>query len=137
MTAPREPKVDVAENISAQMRDGTATLRSDVYRPRVAGPLPVLVCRTPYGKRGETFGSGYASTATGLARRGYLVVLQDVRGRYASGGVYRWLYGPEAAAIHAQDGYDTIEWAANLPGSSGAVGTWGRCMTGARMSWST
>lgn len=98
--------------------------------PRRAGPLPVLVCRTPYGKRGETFGSAYASTAQGPAQRGYIVVVQDVRGRYASGGVYRWLYGPEAAATHAQDGHDTIEWAATLPGASGAVGTWGNSYDG-------
>ncbi|HCU96283.1 MAG TPA: hypothetical protein DHU96_27625 [Actinobacteria bacterium] len=121
--------VEVVENAAAQMRDGVA-LRSDVYRPRHAGPLPVLVCRTPYGKRGETFGSAYAPTARGLARRGYIVVVQDVRGRYASSGVYRWLYGAEAAATHAQDGYDTIEWAATLPGSSGIVGTWGNSYDG-------
>jgi uncharacterized protein len=121
--------VEVAENVIAQMRDGTI-LRSDVYRPSGPGRWPVLVCRTPYGKRGETFGSAYAATATGLARRGYLVVVQDVRGRYASGGEYRWLYGPEAAAVHAADGYDTIEWAAALPGSSGAVGTWGNSYDG-------
>ena len=114
----------------APMRDGTV-LRGDVYRPSGTGPWPVLVCRTPYGKRGETFGTArYVSTATGLARRGYIVVVQDVRGRYASEGVYRWLYGPEAAAVHAQDGHDTIEWAATLPGSSGAVGTWGNSYDG-------
>ena len=123
------PAVRVSENVGAPMRDGTV-LRGDVYRPRGSGPWPVLVCRTPYGKRGETFGSAYAATASGLARRGYIVVVQDVRGRYASGGVYRWLYGPEAAATHAQDGHDTIEWAATLPGASGAVGTWGNSYDG-------
>jgi uncharacterized protein len=122
-------EVEVAEDVIALMRDGTA-LRSDVYTPRSAGPLPVLVCRTPYGKRGEAFGAEYAATAAGLARRGYIVVVQDVRGRYASDGLYRWLYGPGAAQDHAQDGYDTIEWAASLPGSSGQVGTWGNSYDG-------
>lgn len=122
-------EIEVTENVIAKMRDGTA-LRSDVYRPRRAGPLPVLVCRTPYGKRGEAFGGAYAATAAGLAQRGYVVVVQDVRGRYASDGEYRWLYGPGAAEDHAQDGHDTIEWAAALPGSSGAVGTWGNSYDG-------
>jgi putative CocE/NonD family hydrolase len=111
------------------MRDGIV-LRSDVFTPGLAGPLPVLVCRTAYGKRGEAFGGGYPETATGLARRGYIVVVQDVRGRYASDGVYRWLYGPGAAEDHAQDGYDTIQWAATLPKSSGQVGTWGNSYDG-------
>ena len=111
------------------MRDGTV-LRSDVYTPGRPGPLPVLVCRTAYGKRGEAFGGGYAATAAGLARRGYIVVVQDVRGRYASDGRYQWLYGPGAAADHVRDGYDTVEWAATLPGSSGQVGTWGNSYDG-------
>ena len=122
-------EVDVTENAIAPMRDGTV-LRSDVYTPRLAGPLPVLLCRTPYGKQGEAFGADYAATAVGLARRGYIVVVQDVRGRYASDGVYRWLYGPGAAQDHADDGYDTIEWAATLPGSTGQVGTWGNSYDG-------
>jgi len=106
--------VRVSEDVGAQMRDGTV-LRGDVYRPRGSGPWPVLVCRTPYGKRGETFGSAYAATASGLARRGYIVVVQDVRGRYASDGGYRWLYGPEAAATHAQD----VRRRVTLPGQAG------------------
>ena len=121
--------VEVAGNVPAQMRDGTV-LRSDVFTPRLAGPLPVLVCRTPYGKRGEVFGGGYAGTAAALARRGYIVAVQDTRGRYASEGVYRWLNGPGAAEDHTRDGYDTIEWAATLPGSSGQVGTWGNSYDG-------
>ena len=121
--------IEITENAAARMRDGIV-LRSDVYRPRGAGPLPVLVCRTPYGKRGEALGSNYAATATGLAGRGYIVVVQDTRGRYASEGVYRWLNGPGADEDHTRDGYDTIEWAANLPGSSGQVGTWGNSYDG-------
>src|SRR5215472_8534318 len=126
---PRSLEVEVAGNVAARMRDGTV-LRSDVFTPCLAGPLPVLVCRTPYGKRGEAFGGGYAATAADLARRGYIVVVQDVRGRYASDGLYRWLYGPGAAEDHAEDGYDTIEWAATLPKSSGQVGTWGNSYDG-------
>ncbi len=124
-----ESHVEVTEDVPAEMRDGTV-LRADVYRPRAAGPAPTLVCRTPYGKRGEAFGADYAGTARGLAARGYVVVVQDVRGRYASEGAYCWLYRPEAAAIHAADGYDTTEWAARLEGSDGRVGTFGNSYDG-------
>ena len=58
-------------------------------------------------------------------RRGYAVVLQDVRGRYGSGGVF------EAYRQEGQDGYDTIEWAARQPWSNGAVGTFGLSYPGA------
>ncbi len=121
--------VDVTEDVPAAMRDGTV-LRGDVYRPRTGRPAPTLVCRTAYGKRGEAFGADYAGTARGLAARGYIVVVQDVRGRYASDGPYCWLYRPESAAIHAADGYDTTEWAARLEGSDGRVGTFGNSYDG-------
>jgi putative CocE/NonD family hydrolase len=117
-------RVTVQADVAATMRDGTS-LRADVYRPAGDGPWPALVCRTPYGKRGEAFGADYPGIAHGLAGRGYMVVVQDVRGRYASDGEYRWLYGPEAAAIHAADGFDTTEWAAGLDGCDGRVGTFG------------
>jgi putative CocE/NonD family hydrolase len=120
---------DVATDVAAEMRDGTI-LRADVYRPRGGGQCPALVCRTPYGKRGEAFGADYAGIALGLAQRGYIAIVQDVRGRYASDGEYRWLYGDEAAAIHARDGFDTTEWAAALPGCDGRVGTWGNSYDG-------
>ena len=58
-------------------------------------------------------------------RRGYAVVLQDVRGRYGSGGVF------EAYRQEGKDGYDTIEWAAHQPWSNGAVGTFGLSYPGA------
>lgn len=124
--------VEVERDVPATMRDGTI-LCADVYRPSGRGRLPALVCRTAYGKRGEAFGPGYEdyeATARGLAGRGYVVVLQDVRGRYASEGEYTWLYRREAAAIHASDGYDTTEWAAELPGSDGRVGTFGNSYDG-------
>jgi uncharacterized protein len=121
--------VDVEHDVPAEMRDGTV-LRGDVYRPRSETPAPVLVCRTAYGKRGEAFGADYPATAHGLAARGYMVVVQDVRGRYASDGPYVWLYRTESAAIHADDGYDTTEWAAALPGCDGRVGTFGNSYDG-------
>lgn len=125
-------RADVAHDVEAEMRDGTI-LRADVYRPVGGGRRPVLVCRTPYGKRGEAFGPGYEDyerTALGLAGRGYVVVVQDVRGRYASDGEYCWLYEREAGEIHARDGYDTTEWAAGLSGADGRIGTFGNSYDG-------
>ena len=121
--------VVVDENVPAEMRDH-AVLRADVYRPASKGTFPVLVCRTPYGKQGEAFGADYVMRARAIARQGYVVVVQDVRGRYASDGEYRWLQSEEAQGIHADDGYDTTEWAAALPQSDGHVGTWGNSYDG-------
>ena len=109
------------ENVGVPMRDGV-TLRADVLRPAGEGRFPTLVYRTPYGahaalKEGTTF--------TRAVARGYAVVVQDVRGRYASEGDFR-PYENEG-----RDGYDTIEWAAKQPWSNGHVGTFGLSYPGA------
>ena len=122
-------QVGVTRDVPAEMRDGTL-LRADIYRPRGGADCPALVCRTPYGKRGEAFGADYEGPARGLAARGYVVIVQDVRGRYASAGEYRWLYGSGSAIDQAADGYDTTEWAAQLPGCDGRVGTFGNSYDG-------
>jgi putative CocE/NonD family hydrolase len=102
------------------MRDGTV-LRADVYRPAGPGRFPILLCRTPYDKRHPR----YVTIAAALAQRGYVAVVQDIRGRHASDGRWTWHMSPEGQAVEADDGYDTCEWAADLPGSDGQVGTWG------------
>jgi putative CocE/NonD family hydrolase len=102
------------------MRDGVE-LRADLYRPSGGGRSPTLVYRTPYS-RAETPPDPFILAAV---RRGYAVVLQDVRGRYGSGGVF------EAYRQEGKDGYDTIEWAARQPWSDGAVGTFGLSYPGA------
>jgi putative CocE/NonD family hydrolase len=114
---------DVAResNVAIPMRDGVV-LRADVWRPRGGGPFPVLVYRTPYGKH-EALAS-YPIFERAVAR-GYAVVAQDVRGRYASDGEF-YPYRNEG-----RDGYDTIEWAARQPWSNGAVGTFGLSYPGA------
>ena len=58
--------------------DGTC-LRADVYVPRGSGPYPTLVCRTPYNKERDV----HVEMAAQFAGRGYLAIVQDVRGRYA------------------------------------------------------
>ena len=108
-------------NVAVPMRDGVV-LRADVWKPNAPGRFPVLVYRTPYGK--NSAGAAF-STARKAVQRGYAVVVQDVRGRYASDGEY------VAYAREGHDGYDTIEWAAAQPWSNGAIGTFGLSYPGA------
>ena len=107
--------------VAVPMRDGVV-LRADVHRPGGSGRFPVLVYRTPYDRTGPGAGSSLVKAAV---RRGYSVVLQDVRGRYGSGGVF------DPYRQEGKDGYDTIEWAARQPWSNGAVGTFGLSYPGA------
>src|SRR6266446_552365 len=110
--------VTVEHNAVAAMRDGTK-LRADIYRPRAEGKFPVLLVRTPYDKTQELEFGVKAAT------QGYVVVAQDVRGRYRSEGVwYPFKY-------ESQDGYDTVEWAAALPYANGKVGMFGGSYVGA------
>ena len=111
------------------MRDGVV-LRADVFRPKGTGPRPVLLCRTPYGKQGQAFGYDYQAVATTIAKRDYIVVVQDVRGRYASDGEFIWIYDPRAREQETSDGHDTVQWAGCLPGADGRVGVWGNSYDG-------
>lgn len=111
-------KVNVDNGVRAEMRDGIK-LVADVYRADAPGDVPVLLQRTPYNRRGGA-GSGRE-----LASHGYIVVIQDTRGRYESEGVF-YPFRHET-----DDGYDTIEWAAKLPGSNGKVGMFGGSYVGA------
>jgi len=110
--------VKVERGVAVKMRDGVA-LHADVYRPDADGKFPVLLERTPYNKAGELeFGLKAAA-------RGYVVIIEDVRGRYTSEGEwYTFKNEPN-------DGYDTVEWAAALPYSSGKVGMFGGSYVGA------
>src|SRR3984957_8216285 len=72
-------EVIIERDVQAKMRDGI-TLRSDVCRPKTDGKFPVLLTRTPYDKKGN------ADICLKWAARGYVVIAQDVRGRYASEG---------------------------------------------------
>ena len=103
------------------MRDGVV-LRADVRLPSGKGPFPVLVYRTPYGEKNA---QREYTTFQHAVERGYAVVVQDVRGRYGSDGVFA-PYQNEG-----RDGYDTIEWAAKQPWSNGKVGTFGLSYPGA------
>jgi uncharacterized protein len=115
---PAAPQIVVEHNVSMKTRDGV-TLQADLYRPAGDGDFPTLLQRTPYNK-GNT-----VEFARQAAARGYLVVVQDVRGRYTSAGEwYPFKY-------ETQDGYDAVEWAAALPHSNGKVGMFGGSYVGA------
>lgn len=105
----------IDRGVAVPMRDG-AQLLADVYRP-AHGRWPVLVQRTPYGRL-RWIGSFVGLNPVELAARGYAVVVQDVRGRGESPGAH---YPFDEAA----DGYDTVEWAAAQPWSTGSVGGYG------------
>ena len=111
-------EVKVERNAAAKMRDGV-TLRADIYRPKADGKFPVLLVRTPYDKQ------GIMNFGLRAAERGYVVIAQDVRGRFTSEG--EW-YPFKNESL---DGYDTVEWAAALPYSDGKVGMFGGSYVGA------
>jgi uncharacterized protein len=111
----------IAQNgVSMKTRDGV-TLYSDIYRPKADGTFPVILMRTPYDKSV----SWAAAPAYQIATHGYVVIVQDVRGRYTSEGEW-YPFRHESA-----DGYDAVEWAAALPSSNGKVGMMGGSYVGA------
>lgn len=118
--------VVVDKNVAVPMRDGTV-LRADVYRP-AAGRHPALVQRTPYNKE---FLPLTAMTLDPIraAQAGYAVVIQDVRGRWASDGPPFFFYRDEP-----DDGYDTVQWAASQAWCDGAAGAYGLSYMGGT-SW--
>jgi uncharacterized protein len=106
--------------VAMKTRDGV-TLHSDIYRPKADGKFPVLLMRTPYDKS-----VGWAAApAYQIATHGYLVIVQDVRGRYTSEG--EWY----PFRHESEDGYEAVEWAAALPSSNGKVGMMGASYVGA------
>jgi putative CocE/NonD family hydrolase len=122
--AKREAEYEVAieKNVIITTRDGTK-LAADIYRPArdgqpVGGRFPTLLTRTPYNKDGSANEGRYYAT------RGYNVVANDVRGRYASEGTWRLM------ADDPSDGYDVVEWIAAQPWSDGKVGTFGTSYPG-------
>jgi putative CocE/NonD family hydrolase len=107
----------IEKNVSCTMRDGTI-LYADVYRPNAPGKFPVLLTRLPYNKDLPMYSHRYLDTQR-LVQNGYVVIVQDVRGRFHSEGDFY-------PHIHeSEDGYDTVEWAASFPYSTGKVGMFG------------
>ena len=118
-----EFKVIRERNVMVPMRDGTR-LATDVFRPDAPGRFPVLVNRGPYGKEGYLDNPDHSMWY--FPKHGYVFVSQDCRARFDSEGDY---YDP--VFQEAQDGWDTVEWAARQPWSTGRAGTTGQSYLGA------
>jgi len=115
-----EYDVHVERNVMVGMRDGTR-LATDIYRPArdgrvVEGVFPGLLHRTPYDKSA----AAAEEEIEYFVRHGYVVAVQDTRGRYESEGVFSKYYDYDA-----YDGYDTIEWLAALPYVEPPIGMFG------------
>ena len=110
----------VIPDLAVPMRDGTV-LRADLYRPEGDGPFPVVLARTPYNKQL----ADPARPWLRFASAGYAVVVQDCRGCFASEGRF------VPFADEMDDGYDTVEWAAAQPWSTGRTGMFGTSYLGA------
>ncbi|HEX6819567.1 MAG TPA: CocE/NonD family hydrolase [Ktedonobacterales bacterium] len=118
--------VGVERDIPVRMPDG-ATLMTDRYWPKTAGPYPTVLIRTPYGRGLEVpgFGGlGMMMAAGAFAARGFAVVVQTVRGRFDSDGVF------EPRADEPADGRATMRWIAEQPWFGGALGMWGQSYLG-------
>jgi len=107
-------RINIEKNKMVSMRDGVK-LATDVYRLDIDNPSPALVTRTPYDKDGilDAFDVMRAVEA------GYVVVVQDVRGRYASEGTFN------AHFQEADDGIDMFSWVTEQSWSNGIIGTFG------------
>lgn len=104
------------KSVFVPMRDGIR-LSTDLYFPEgVEDKLPVIMVRTPYGKDGTY---PYDGMIPLLAQQGYIVAIQDLRGRYKSEGEYRARYSDR------KDGYDTVDWLIEQPWSDGQIATFG------------
>jgi uncharacterized protein len=116
-TREHQEALTIEFDVPATLRDGMV-LRANVCRPTGEGRWPVLLRRTPYGKDAQD------AFDVPAARRGYVVITQDTRGRYGSEG--EWY----PFRSEAEDGFDTIAWAAALPYADGQVGLIGGSYNG-------
>jgi len=103
--------------VMVPMRDGVK-LATNVYLPEGDGPWPVVLTRTPYNKNGAD------GRAASYNEKGYVLVSQDVRGRYESEGA------DQPFEVDMPDGYDTVEWIAAQSFSNGKVGIFGTSAPG-------
>ncbi len=116
------PGPRILRNVMVPMRDGVR-LATDVFLPaRDKGPWPALLVRTPYNKTNDELPLLHIE-------RGYAVVRQDFRGRFASEGDSDMPFLPDGWG-KCQDGYDTIEWVASQHWCNGKVGTFGASARG-------
>jgi hypothetical protein len=115
----------VAKDVMVPTRDGVR-LSTDIYRPArdgeaLRGQFPTILGRTSYNKENRLM--WVEPVGEFFARRGYVVAVQDLRGRHKSEGTGQ--YHHSCNPHDGRDSYDTIEWLASQPWCSGAVGTLG------------
>ena len=116
---PSYSTLTVERNVAVPMRDGV-NLFTDVYRPAGPGPFPTIMQRTPYDKSTGNLGQ----LMLRAVELGYAVVIQDVRGRFASEGEFM------AFVNERNDGYDMLEWLTNQPWCDGNVGMFSQSYVG-------
>ncbi|KAL4810812.1 galactose-binding domain-like protein [Aspergillus unguis] len=110
-------------NVRIPMRGGVQ-LVADIYLPASEGQWPVALFRCPYDRTDPEMGQQRIVDPSWLSRQGFAVVVQDTRGRGESEGTFDPVYQ------EVDDGYDTVEWAAVQPWSTGAVGIYGSSYMG-------
>ncbi len=113
ISAPIDSTIVIERNVMVDMRDGVK-LATDIYKMKGLERGPVLLTRGPYNKNGL-----WMSERDRFLKAGYIVVSQDVRGRYASEGVF------EPHKNETADGVDCIEWIMAQPWCDGSIGTFG------------
>ena len=122
LLSPAKYEIKLERGVGVPMRDGVR-LATDIYRPEAEGKFPVILVRTPYKKEMAELQARF------YTRRGYAFAVQDCRGRFGSAGVWQpFMREPE-------DGYDTIEWLAGQPWSTGKVGMIGGSYVGWVQWW--
>lgn len=122
MAANEQHQVRTRFDVRMPMRDGVH-LSADIWMPAAPGRYPVILMRTPYVKANER--SHYPEQGVYFANHGYVLAVQDTRGRGDSDGVYNFYFAD------LEDGYDSIEWLAAQPWSTGQVGMMGVSYVGA------
>lgn len=120
-TSDRFPGARLAGELETPMRDG-AILRADLYLPEGSERAPVVLIRQPYGR--ATPSMAFRQNGSFWARKGYACVIQDVRGKFSSEGVF------DPMVHEVEDGYDTVTWISQQPWCDGRVGMWGESYYG-------
>src|SRR5687767_9373984 len=106
-------RVRLERDVPVLMPDGV-TLMADHYAPAAAGRAPVILMRSPYGRRGL-----FGLFARGFARQGFHVVIQSCRGGFGSGGLL------DPLGDEHDDGLATVEWLRRQPWYGGSFGMFG------------
>lgn len=114
--------VELNKNVAIPMRDGVK-LYAGIYKPKAEGKFPVILTRLPYGK--DEFYCEMPVIGKYWAKKGYVFVVQDVRGKWNSQGKWDPCYSTKGVENEANDGYDTLDWIAKQPWCNGNIGMFG------------